>query len=178
MGALKIGHSLEAGTQSGPAVSRRQQQEVLSHIERARAEGGNIVLGGAAADEGDLAHGCFVKPTIVTGVSDEHSLWKDEVFGPVLAVRAIESYEEAVAAVNDSEYGLSAAIFTRSLEWAQRFIDDADTGQVSVNLPTSGWDVHQPFGGFKDSGSPFKEQGVEGLRFYTRTKMVAEKFVW
>jgi len=75
--------------------------------------------------------------------------------------------------VNDSAYGLSSAVFTRSLEAAHRFVDAVDTGQVSVNQPTSGWDVHHPFGGFKDSGSPFKEQGLEALRFYTRVKTAA-----
>jgi len=100
------------------------------------------------------------------------------VFGPVLAVRRVADFDEAVAAVNDSDYGLSAALFTGNLRHAHRFIDAADTGQVAINLPTSGWDVHQPFGGFKESGSPFKEQGLEGLRFYTRVKMAAIRFDW
>ena len=79
----------------------------------------------------------------------------------------------ASTAANDSSYGLSSAVYTRSLEAAFRFIDEVDTGQVSVNQPTSGWDIHQPFGGFKESGSPFKEQGLDALRFYTRVKTVA-----
>ena len=96
--------------------------------------------------------------------------WTEEVFGPVLALREVGSFEEAVDATNDSRYGLSASIFTTSLEHALRFADLVDTGQVAVNLPTSGWDVHMPFGGFRESGSAFKEQGVDALRFYSRTK--------
>jgi acyl-CoA reductase-like NAD-dependent aldehyde dehydrogenase len=85
----------------------------------------------------------------------------------------VDDLEQAIEAVNDSTYGLSSAVFTRSLASAYRFIEGVDTGQVSVNQPTSGWDVHQPFGGFKESGSAFKEQGSEALHFYTRIKTAA-----
>ena len=110
-----------------------------------------------------------MEPTVLTGVDREMSIWRNEVFGPVLAVREVEGFDEAVAAANDSRYG-SAAVFTTSLRQAHRFVDLADVGQVAVNLPTSGWDVHMPFGGFRESGSAFKEQGLDALRFYTRTK--------
>jgi acyl-CoA reductase-like NAD-dependent aldehyde dehydrogenase len=69
-------------------------------------------------------------------------------------------------------------VFTTSLRLANEFIDRAEAGQVSVNLPTSGWDVHHPFGGFRDSGSSFKEQGAPGLRFYTRLKTAAVRYAW
>ncbi len=92
---------------------------------------------------------------------------------PVLAVRAVDGFEEAVEAVNDSVYGLSAAVFTRGLRAAHRFVGEVECGQVAVNTVTIGWDVHHPFGGFRDSGSAFKEQGSEALRFYTRVKTVA-----
>ncbi|HXH95971.1 MAG TPA: aldehyde dehydrogenase family protein, partial [Gaiellaceae bacterium] len=115
-------------------------------------------------------------PSVLDGVSRSMSIWKEEVFGPVLAVHEVDGFDDAVAATNDSRYGLSAALFTQSLELAHRFADRADVGQVAVNLPTSGWDVHMPFGGFRDSGSAFKEQGVDALRFYTRTKTVAIRF--
>ncbi len=176
--ALKLGPGTDPQTKIGPVVSRKHQQEVLGHIERARASGACIALGGGVPRDEALGHGCFVEPTIVTGVTPEMPIWKEEVFGPVLAVRAVASFEEAVVAANDSPYGLSAALFTGSLRYAQRFIDAADAGQVSINLPTSGWDVHQPFGGFKDSGSAFKEQGLEGLRFYSRVKTAAIRFDW
>lgn len=75
--------------------------------------------------------------------------------------------------MNVSSYGLSAAIFTESLGDATVFTDRVDAGQISVNLPTTGWDIHHPFGGFKGSGSGYKEQGTEVLNFYTRVKTVA-----
>jgi acyl-CoA reductase-like NAD-dependent aldehyde dehydrogenase len=176
--ALRVGPGTAAGTNMGALVSRRHQQEVLAHIEAARESGAVIALGGGVPPGETMQHGCFVQPTLITGVTAEMPIWRDEVFGPVLALRAVANFDEAIAAANDSIYGLSAALFTTSLRYAQRFLDVADAGQVSVNLPTSGWDVHQPFGGFKLSGSAFKEQGLEGLRFYTRVKMAAVRFDW
>lgn len=178
VGALRVGAGTAAGTNMGPVVSRRHQKDVLSHVAGARASGATILLGGAAPEGEATQHGCFVQPTLITGVTADMPIWRDEVFGPVLAVSVVAGFDEAVAAANDSIYGLSAALFTTSLRYAQRFLDLADAGQVSINLPTSGWDVHQPFGGFKLSGSPFKEQGLEGLSFYTRVKMTAIRFDW
>jgi aldehyde dehydrogenase (NAD+) len=103
-------------------------------------------------------------------------IWRDEVFGPVIALFAVDTFEEAVKAVNDSAYGLAAAVFTRDLGLAHRFADEVECGQIAVNTTTSGWDVHHPFGGFRDSGSAFKEQGEEALRFYTRVKTVAAHY--
>ncbi|HTX09652.1 MAG TPA: aldehyde dehydrogenase family protein [Solirubrobacteraceae bacterium] len=172
-GAVRLGPGLDPDTTIGPTVSRGHQAEVVEHVDRARTEGAEILIGGGVPSASELAGGCYVEPTVVAGVTREMSIWRDEVFGPVIAVVEVDGVEEAVAAANDSVYGLSAAIFTRDLSAAAYFEEYVDTGQVSVNLPTSGWDVHHPFGGFADSGSAFKEQGLEALRFYTRVKTVA-----
>ena len=119
----------------------------------------------------------YVEPTLVN-VTTEQSLWREEVFGPVLAITTASGFDDAVRLANDTSYGLSAAVFTTSLTSANRFIELSETGQVSVNLPTAGWDVHHPFGGFRDSGSAFKEQGSPGIRFYTRIKTAAVRFSW
>jgi alpha-ketoglutaric semialdehyde dehydrogenase len=111
-------------------------------------------------------------------VTPGQSLWRDEVFGPVLAITTAAGFHDAVRLANDTVYGLAAAVFTTSLTSANTFIELAEAGQVAVNLPTAGWDVHHPFGGFRDSGSPFKEQGSPGLRFYTRIKTAAVRFAW
>jgi alpha-ketoglutaric semialdehyde dehydrogenase len=95
----------------------------------------------------------------MVSVEPGQSLWRDEVFGPVLSLTTAGGFDEAVRLTNDSSYGLSAAVFTTDLRRAGEFIDRAEAGQVAVNLPTSGWDVHHPFGGFRESGSAFKEQG-------------------
>jgi aldehyde dehydrogenase (NAD+) len=171
----RLGPGLAPDTNIGPVVSRKHQAEVIEHLERARDEGAQILAGGGAPSAPELANGCYVQPTVIAGVTREMSIWRDEVFGPAIAVIECDGVEEAVQLVNDSQYGLSAAVFTRDLGAAAYFEEYVNTGQVSVNLPTSGWDVHQPFGGFLDSGSPFKEQGLEALRFYTRVKTIAVK---
>jgi aldehyde dehydrogenase (NAD+) len=175
---LVLGRSTEPGTTMGPLVSAVQRERVLAHLSGASGEGLTVVTGGGVPDAESLRHGCFVEPTVLTGMTADKAIWRDEVFGPVIGVRAIGSLDEAVEAVNDSPYGLSASLFTVDLRSANRFVQEVDAGQVAVNLPTSGWDVHQPFGGFKDSGSAFKEQGLEGLRFYTRVKTAAIRSAW
>ena len=176
-GKCVLGPGLDPATTLGPLAMAGHRDDVLGHIDRARAQGAGLVAGGGKPAGAALRYGCYVEPTILR-TDPGMSLWRDEVFGPVLAVTEAHGLDEAVGLVNDSAFGLSAAIFTRDLGAAQEFIDRAETGQVAVNLPTSGWDVHHPFGGFRDSGSPFKEQGVAGLRFYTRIKTAAVRFSW
>jgi aldehyde dehydrogenase (NAD+) len=175
--ACVLGPGLDPATTLGPLATPEHRDGVLAHIDRARAEGADVITGGGRPAGDALAYGCYVEPTIVS-VDPGQSLWRDEVFGPVVAMTPAEGFDEAVGLANDSRYGLSAAVFTNSLRLAQEFLDRAEAGQVSVNLPTSGWDVHHPFGGFRDSGSPFKEQGAPGLRFYTRLKTAAVRYTW
>ncbi|MBB2943932.1 aldehyde dehydrogenase (NAD+) [Actinoplanes lutulentus] len=171
--ALRVGPGKSEGTNVGPLVSPSHRDSVLAHIAGAVKQGARVEIGGEPAGE---PTGCWVAPTVLAGITPDMDLWRDEVFGPVLAVRVIDGLDEAIAAVNDSRYGLAAAVFTDSLAAAHRFLAEADCGQVAVNTTTSGWDVHQPFGGFRDSGSPFKEQGAEALRFYTKVKTFAIAF--
>lgn len=170
--SLVVGNGLSEGTQVGALINARHRDKVVEAIDEARREGGEVLVGGDAPG-GELAAGCFVRPTVIADVAEDSSAWRDEIFGPVIAVRECTDIEDALRQVNASSYGLSAAVFTRSLAAAERFIAEADTGQVSVNLPTSGWDIHHPFGGFKLSGSGYKEQGIEALGFYRRVKTAA-----
>ncbi|HUB76608.1 MAG TPA: aldehyde dehydrogenase family protein [Solirubrobacteraceae bacterium] len=176
-GEISVGPGDAPGSTMGPLVSERQMVSVLADIECALADGARLVFGGERVADGALADGWFVAPTILTGVTREMRIWREEVFGPVLAVSAVDSLDEAIAAANDSDYGLAAALFSSSLAAARRFATAVEAGQVAVNLPTSGWDVHHPFGGWKLSGSAFKEQGTEALHFYTRVKTVAVRSV-
>jgi aldehyde dehydrogenase (NAD+) len=173
---LVLGESTNLSTDMGPVVTDVHRRSVLDHIARAVKQGAHVVHGGTAPEAPALSHGCFVEPTVIAGVEPSMSIWCDEIFGPVLAIRSVETFDDAIAAANDSAYGLSASVFTSSLAAAERAISELDVGQVAINLPTSGWDVHHPFGGFKDSGSPFKEQGLEALRFYTRVKTAAVRY--
>ncbi|MGP4025977.1 aldehyde dehydrogenase family protein [Actinomadura sp. 3N407] len=173
---LRLGPGTSPGTVVGPLVSPSHRDGVLDDIARAVKQGARVEAGGDAPDSGELAHGCYVSPTVLADVTPDMDIWRHEVFGPVLALRPVDGLDEAIEAVNDSDFGLAAAVFTRNLNAAYRFIDEVDCGQVAVNTTTSGWDVHHPFGGFRDSGSPFKEQGSEALRFYTRVKTYAINF--
>lgn len=172
MAGISVGPGDAEGTTVGPVVSASAREDILAHINRALDESAELLEGGTEHPEGLSEHGAFIRPTLLN-VTREQSIWRDEVFGPVLGVTVVADEEEAIEAVNDSAYGLSSAVFTNDLGAAERFIEAADTGQLSVNQPTSGWDVHHPFGGFGYSGSPFKEQGLDALQFYTRTKTVA-----
>ena len=169
--ALRVGPGRDPETAVGPLVSRAHRESVLRDIAVAVEQGARIELGGDAPAA--FADGCFVSPTILAEVTTAMDVWRDEVFGPVLIVRPVDGLDQAIGEVNDSRYGLAAAVFTRDLPAAHRFLDEVDCGQIAVNTTTSGWDVHHPFGGFRDSGSPFKEQGAEALHFYTRVKTVA-----
>jgi aldehyde dehydrogenase (NAD+) len=177
LAGIVVGPGLDPATTMGPLSYAAHRDGVLDHIERARKEGASVIAGGGRPAAPALEHGCYVEPTLIS-VTPEQSLWRDEVFGPVLAVTTADGFDDAVRLANDTVYGLAAAVFTTSLTAANTFIDRAEAGQVAVNLPTAGWDVHHPFGGFRDSGSAFKEQGSPGLRFYTRIKTAAVRFAW
>jgi aldehyde dehydrogenase (NAD+) len=174
---IVVGPGLEPATTMGPLSYAAHRDGVLEHIERARKEGAQVITGGGRPSADTLAHGCYVEPTLIT-VTPGQSLWRDEVFGPVLALTTAAGFGESVRLANDTVYGLAAAVFTTSLAFASQFIERAEAGQVAVNLPTAGWDVHHPFGGFRESGSAFKEQGSPGIRFYTRIKTTAVRFTW
>jgi aldehyde dehydrogenase (NAD+) len=173
--AVAVGPATSSSTTMGPLVAMDHRADVARHVEQAIGDGAEILTGGRAPDRGSYSHGCYFEPTIVDAKPGMR-IWSDEVFGPVLAVHAVDSVDEAFALANDSIYGLAASVFTRSLDVAERAIREIDAGQVAVNLPTSGWDVHEPFGGFRESGSAFKEQGLPGLQFYTRVKTAAVRF--
>jgi acyl-CoA reductase-like NAD-dependent aldehyde dehydrogenase len=174
---IVVGPGLDPATTMGPLSYAAHRDGVLEHIERARKEGGEVILGGGQPASDALSHGCYVEPTVVS-VTPAQSLWRDEVFGPVLAITTATGFDDAVRLANDTAFGLAAAVFTTDLTSSARFLEEAEAGQVAVNLPTAGWDVHHPFGGFHESGSPFKEQGAPGLRFYTRIKTTAVRYQW
>lgn len=169
--ALKVGPGGDASTDVGPSVSESAKIDIEGRLRMALADGATLISQATVPPE-YAGVGGFVAPTFLA-VERNHLIWSEEVFGPILGMIEVDTLEEAIEAVNDSNYGLSSAIFTKDLASAYAFIDGVETGQVSVNQPTSGWDVHQPFGGFKESGSAFKEQGLEALHFYTRVKTVA-----
>ncbi len=170
---ITVGPGLEESTTMGPVVDSSQLETVLQAVATGRREGAAVLYGGERLSGSRYDRGYFVAPTILDRVSPQMRIAQEEIFGPVVAVMNAADVDEAIATVNNTRYGLSASVVTRSLAAAHAFARGVDTGCVAVNLPTVGWDVHVPFGGFKDSGSPYKEHGIEGLQFYTRVKSVA-----
>lgn len=173
---LVVGAGIADGTQMGPVVNEGHMLDVLRDLDAAVTAGATVVAGVTRVVDEGLDKGCFIAPSVLICPKTSDALWQEEIFGPALAVYRARTEAEAHAAMLDTRYGLSAAVFTNQLDAANRFIDKMDTGQVAINLSTAGWDVHLPFGGFRDSGSSFKEQGQQALQFYTRVKTVAMRY--
>ncbi len=166
--ALKVGHALEDGTQVGPIVSAGQLDSNLAWMERAESAGANIAVGGERLS---LNHdGYYMSPALITNTTNDMDLNREEMFAPIAAVQRIGSYEEGLSIANDTEFGLVAGIFTKSLARATHFRRNVETGCVTVNLPTAGTDYHVPFGGRKNSSMGPREQGRSAVEFYTQVK--------
>ena len=159
----KVGDPLDPETEVGPIVNEKQLDAILGAIERGRREGGTIVAGGERAD--DVAY--LIPPTVFEGVSDDAYLSCVEVFGPVTTLYRFADLDEALRRANAVEFGLSASIFTQSLQATQRFVNELQAGILHVNSQTAGADVHVPFGGIKSSGFGPHEQGRAAVEFYT-----------
>ncbi|MFD0829287.1 aldehyde dehydrogenase family protein [Neobacillus sp. M.A.Huq-85] len=171
--ALKIGNGFEAGVKIGPLANEKQMKNVLKYIEFGKEDGAELVYGGEPLTTGEFEKGYFVRPAIFTNVKPNHRIAKEEIFGPVVAVIEVDTYEEAIAVANDVEYGLSASIVTNNLKIANQFTKDIQAGTVKVNRTTTGNLMNAPFGGLKKSStSTFRESGRVGLEFFTQLKTV------
>lgn len=169
--SLKLGDPLLSGTQQGAVVSKAQFDKVLSYIDLAKKEGGNIVCGGEAARvSGRCEKGWFIQPTLITGLDNSCRTNQEEIFGPVAVVMPFESEAQVTELANAVKYGLSASVFTQNISRAHRMAKNIHSGIVWVNT----WmnrDLRTPFGGVKDSGMG-REGGMEALRFFTEPKTV------
>jgi acyl-CoA reductase-like NAD-dependent aldehyde dehydrogenase len=169
---MVVGDPLAEGVDMGPLVDAASLERILNYIEIGKNEGATLACGGGRLDEGDLQHGYFVEPTVFADVTPEMTIWREEIFGPVLGVTAYDDFDEALALANDTAYGLSATLVTSDLARAMRYVDGIDAGVVHVNSPTVGASCHVPFGGYKESSSGSREQGQEALEFFTQLKTV------
>lgn len=167
---LRVGPSDE--DDFGPVINERQITNMVAALDRARAGGAAIIAGGARLTDSAHARGCYLAPTIVENAGPADEISVKELFGPVACLYRVSGFEDALALANNSPYGLTACIHTRSLDRAAEFIRRVEAGTVSVNAGTYGSEPHMPFGGVKQSGNGSREPGPEAIDFYSNLKNV------
>jgi len=169
---LTPGAGLDEASGLAPSVDAGQHGTVLSYIEIAKGEGAKLVCGGNKPSGEAHAHGFFTEATIFDHVKPSMRIAKEEVFGPVLAVIRVKTFEEALEAANDCDYGLSSSIYTHDVTKWYRFVDAIETGMTHLNSPTVGSEPQLPFGGVKLTGVGTREMGRTAVDFYTEIKTV------
>jgi acyl-CoA reductase-like NAD-dependent aldehyde dehydrogenase len=168
-GKLRLGHGLLADTTMGPLISEEQLKRVSKFVEQSREQGVAVATGGKRA-VGDLASGAFYEPTVLLNVADTHTVAREEIFGPVLAVQKFETLDELIPRANDVSYGLAAGIWTKNVARAHAAAAAIQAGTVWINTYNQ-FDAVAPWGGFKQSGYG-RDNGAEGLEKYLQTKTV------
>ena len=166
--AYKVGHALAEGTQIGPVVSEGQLKQNLDYIALGQTEGAELLCGGQRLERD--TEGYFMAPAVFAGTRNDMRINREEMFAPITCVIKADGYSEALDIANDSEFGLTAGIMTKSLARANHFRANMRAGCVMVNLPTAGTDYHVPFGGRGASSFGSREQGRYAAEFYTTVK--------
>jgi acyl-CoA reductase-like NAD-dependent aldehyde dehydrogenase len=167
---LKLGYGLDAGVTIGPVVNEAAMSSILKYIEIGQAEGATLLTGGSR--DTAAGPGWFVQPTLFDNVKTSMRIAQEEIFGPVTALIPVGSFDEAIATANDSNFGLSTAIYTKDVNRAYKAMRDLDAGITYVNAPTIGAEVHLPFGGTKQTGNGHREMAETCLDVFTEWKTV------
>ena len=170
---LKVGDGMLPGIDIGPCVDEAQMNTVLRYIEIGRSEAGPPLCGGRRLPPGT---GWFVEPTVFAGVTEQMTIAREEIFGPVLAIMKARDFADAMRIGNATPFGLSASVQTTNLSRMFEFIQSSEAGLLTVNLPSAGVEYQLPFGGTKDSSFGPKEQGPAALEFYSDYKTVYIKY--
>lgn len=167
---IKLGRGEDFETQMGPLISQAQRQRVMGYIELAKKEGAKILCGGKIPSDPQLEKGFFLEPTVITEVTPQMAIFREEVFGPVAVVLKFSQLEEAASLANHSDFALAACIWSKNTGQAHSLAAKLNAGAVWIN--TYGMFFNEaPFGGFKQSGFG-KELGREGFLEYTRLKNI------
>ncbi len=171
---VKVGDGMDPSSEMGPLITREHREKVASYVERAPKEGARIVVDGR---DGAPDDGFFLKPSLIDDVKPEMDNYRDEIFGPVLGVTRVATYDEAVRLVNENPYGNGTAIFTRDGGVARQFQFDVQAGMVGINVPIPVPVAYYSFGGWKNSLFGDRHiYGPEGIDFYTRGKVVTSRW--
>jgi len=164
---LRVGSPFEAGVYHGPQIDADQKGKVMGFIKSGKDQGANVVLGGNAPD----LKGHFVNPTIFSDVTDDMTIAKEEIFGPVMSILKYKTYDEAIRRANDTTFGLAACVCSQNVETVHYLTSKLKAGTVFVNMYYAGNAWNTPFGGYKNSGLG-RELGEEGLHNYLENKTV------
>jgi len=167
---IKLGDGLDYETQMGPLISDIQRKNVIAYVEKAKKEGAKLLCGGKIPEDPKLKNGFFFEPAVLEGVLPQMSIFQEEVFGPLVCINKFSDVNEAIDSVNNSDFGLAAAVWTKDESLAKNLAAKINAGTVWVN--TYGMFYNElPYGGFKQSGFG-KELGKSGLLEYSRLKNV------
>ena len=169
---LRLGNGLDESVDVGPIINVSQLEKIHSFIAIGQNEGATLLTGGEIVTEGKLANGHFYRPTLFADVTPTMRLAQEEIFGPVLSVIEVGSFEEAITVNNTTPFGLSSAIYTQDNNRVQRAIRDITTGILYVNSGTTGAEIQFPFGGTRGTGNGHREAGLAGLDVFTEWKVV------
>lgn len=167
---IRLGDPLDPETQMGPLINKAQHDKVLGYIEIGKKEGAALATGGGAPKLQGFENGFYVEPTVFTGVKDDMTIAREEIFGPVMSVLSFDEEDEVIARANDTEFGLSAGVFTQDMARAHRVVADLQAGTLWINHYNLS-PVEIPFGGAKSSGIG-RENSLEALRHYSQVKSV------
>jgi alpha-ketoglutaric semialdehyde dehydrogenase len=173
---LKLGAGIDSETDVGPLINSSQRERVRRYVGVARDEGAKILIGGDIARDEDLQYGYFFQPTIFDAVKPQMRVAREEIFGPVVSLLEVDSFEDAIAILNDTPYGLSSSIYTRDVNRAFQAMRDVEAGITYINGPTIGAEVHLPFGGVKQTGNGHREAGSAALDVFSEWKTVYVDF--
>jgi aldehyde dehydrogenase (NAD+) len=168
---LRLGDGRKKNVDVGPLIHEASRHKVESYIEIGHEQKAELVTGGAVPRGARYKNGFFFQPTIFADVKPGSRLEQEEIFGPVLSVVRVNSFEDAVKVNNGVRYGLSSSIYTRNVDYAFRAMQELDNGITYVNAPTIGAEAHMPFGGVKETGNGHREGGWEVYEFYSETKV-------
>jgi aldehyde dehydrogenase (NAD+) len=169
---LRLGNGLDESVDVGPVINASQLAKIHSYTEIGKEEGAKLITGGYVENEGELALGYFYRPTLFTNVRPNMRIAQEEIFGPVLSLIEVPSFEEAIAVNNNTKFGLSSAIYTQDINRVQRAMRDITTGILYVNSGTTGAEIQFPFGGTRGTGNGHREAGIAGLDVFTEWKVV------
>ena len=169
---LKLGNGLNEDVEVGPLVNKAQRETIHSYVEIGKKDGAKLLTGGEVYNLGDCAKGWFYKPTIFIDVLPTMKIAQEEIFGPVLSVIKAKNFEEAIAILNGTTYGLSSSIYTNDLNKAHQAIELVETGIVYINAPTIGAECHLPFGGMKNTGNGHREGGWTAYEIFSEVKTI------